>query len=775
MNKSFFFLALCVIGLAWGTVGQVHAQSNFADGVPGIPSYQEAAAFAQSYFLSTSDYQITSDPDGGYAIVYSPSNYNPLDVQAALRNFLSNEAIIDLESQVIDIINPLIVRRMYSLTMRSYPVGNFSEIRQTMESNLVVPLVLQFDYLRDGFDTSTEDFSLSGMLDIDQDGRGTIVIQGLTFADPGNWRYRMIIDPNALYEPASNGTRANNTSAWSNFTVVDDTPEETPISSDNDWKIISDFDSYGPAYSGPNTTCSTIRAWVCDVRAGEPVPRVDLIVDGQPYDTFYPTIPAYGVVNPWWANQAEYGYMPGCPARPGNTYGFSYVTPAALKDGEAHTFQLRATRSDGFSNYIVNAGWTPVIKEFSLQCAPEVNVVDLAAYMEPLENQEVDTPFSLSGLLVKNQGDLPTGAPFQVRLIFDHGTDGFDPEGTSDFMVTRTLTALAAGNEVIPNFGSVTNATPGQWRVAMVADPGLVVEPAEYGYRGNNRTGWHSYQVIDLTDTVGTGLPACQLTASNDRITAGDTTTLSWRTTDAISSATISGVGPVNATDDTANAQVQPPSTRTYTMTVTNTNGDSRDCSETVVVESPPTVDLRAVVNDSTTYTAPTTMNLSNPGDKLSITWAGQNVVSCTKSFVIGSARSGTEVFDPAAVEPGANNSYTVSCENAAGRSVTKSISATVPSFTIDLALSDSLVRPGKAVEIDYDVLFPAGANYQVNCEFSGAVTGTFSTAVTESGTRTTRPLNSSSVASLTCVEPVTGYTLTSEELIEVVPSYQEI
>lgn len=783
MFTSIRLAFICSLLVVFGLLpAQVSAQTSadLADGVPGIPSYSQAQQFAQDYFLSASDYSILPDPDGGYGIFFNLTNYDPIAVLSAMTAYFQQAQVVtvDLQGEVSPIDNPLIVNAQYSMELEYYPIQNAAEAREALAGS-VVPALIEWDFGRDGFDGTTQDFSTLTMIAVDSTGLGSSNVSGLTFPVTGDWRYRMTIDPNGLYEPLSGGNRANNTSGWENYTVVSNPngdPSTDPDSSS--WKIVGDFDSWGPGYADRSTggeTCTRFRGWACDTRAGSDLVRIDMIVDGTVYDTFYPHLLRAGTVNPWWGNLSQYSYTPGCPARPeGAMYGFDYPTPASFKDNVERDVQLQATRSDGHSEFIVNAGWTPVYKNFPVQCAPETNIVDLAANIGLMTTQMQDNPFTVPDLVVRNHGDITTGESFTVVLQFDYGSDGFSPANTADFEISRNVSALGAGQQMIPNFGAITHSVAGDWRVRMIVDQAELVEPAASGHRANNRTPWRSYTVTS-NEVIGSAVPKCQLLASESEITAGGSVTLTWNMSDANPQATLTDVGTVSESDGQAGTTVSPVTDTNYTMTVQNSVGDTNVCSAPVTVLPAPALDMTVVVNDVDTYTAPTVFSISSPEDKLEIEWSAQRVDSCAKNFTLGNSIAGTFVLDPSLIEPGQTSSYTVSCQNSIGDDVQKTVSVQLAPFTVNLYSSSALIRQGQVVDFTYDVIFPVGTSYDVNCELSGVVNDSFTTNVSVTDSVSSGPIQSTSIASMTCTEPLTGYTFTSAEArVEVLPNYQE-
>ncbi len=77
---------------------------------------------------------------------------------------------------------------------------------------------------------------------------------------------------------------------------------------------------------------------------------------------------------------------------------------------------------------------------------------------------------------------------------------------------------------------------------------------------------------------------ACKLTANPDEIPRGESSTLLWETTNAIS-AEITGAGaPGSVQLPSGSANVQPSTTTTYTLTVTNATGQDSDQATVMLV-----------------------------------------------------------------------------------------------------------------------------------------------------------------------------------------------
>ncbi len=89
-------------------------------------------------------------------------------------------------------------------------------------------------------------------------------------------------------------------------------------------------------------------------------------------------------------------------------------------------------------------------------------------------------------------------------------------------------------------------------------------------------------------------VPTATLTASPTSITAGQTVTLTWSTTNATSAEIDNGVGSV--TVPSGSTAVTPTQTTTYTITATGSNGQQATAQASVTVNAATLNDLKHVV-----------------------------------------------------------------------------------------------------------------------------------------------------------------------------------
>lgn len=123
----------------------------------------------------------------------------------------------------------------------------------------------------------------------------------------------------------------------------------------------------------------------------------------------------------------------------------------------------------------------------------------------------------------------------------------------------------------------------------------------------------------DYTKTSPTNcgsLPSCTLNSAPSSINSGDSSTLSWTTTNATSISIDHGIGSTTPVAS-GSASVSPASTTLYTATATNANG-SAQCQTTVTVVNPNAVSCTLSIDKDNIAT----------GDSATLSWTSTNAVS---------------------------------------------------------------------------------------------------------------------------------------------------
>jgi hypothetical protein len=226
---------------------------------------------------------------------------------------------------------------------------------------------------------------------------------------------------------------------------------------------------------------------------------------------------------------------------------------------------------------------------------------------------------------------------------------------------------------------------------AVDVDGSIVVSPAEtttYTITATSAEGTHTESV-----TVYVYDPAAPITVSATadpaNIQPGQSSTLTWSTTNAVSCVIEPGIGPV---DLSGSITVTPTETTTYTMTAANPSGETT-AAVTVTVNYPP----------------PTATISAQPGaivfgETSVLTWSSTNAVSCVIEPDIGPV----DLNGSTTVSPTETTIYTISAANPEG-TTTETVTVTVylpPSIQeLKLTAGDSVAYDsfGYSVGIDGD------------------------------------------------------------------------
>jgi len=201
-----------------------------------------------------------------------------------------------------------------------------------------------------------------------------------------------------------------------------------------------------------------------------------------------------------------------------------------------------------------------------------------------------------------------------------------------------------------------------------------------YVLKASNSRGVATAKVtVTVSGAPGTvGTPVINaFTASPDSITPGETSTLSWEVSGAITVSIDQGVGNVGLT---GTRLVSPSTTTTYTLTATNANGSVTRSVEVAVTGSTQGTSPQSpgqslpVIN---LFTASPTV--INRGQSSTLQWDVSNATTVTLSAVGGDV-GWTNTVSPIgsmSVSPGADAAYTLRATNSAGN-VTARVEVTV-------------------------------------------------------------------------------------------------
>ena len=233
-----------------------------------------------------------------------------------------------------------------------------------------------------------------------------------------------------------------------------------------------------------------------------------------------------------------------------------------------------------------------------------------------------------------------------------------------------------------------------------------------------------SAQTTVLSDAGGTPvIPVVNLLVSSSTIDQGQSVTLSWSSSDAISCAAIGGWNGSRATS--GSEVVSPTATTSYTITC---DGDGESTSNSVTVTVNATPAPIPVVNLSAT---PSTID---QGQSATLSWSSSDASSCTASGGWSGSRatSGSEV-----VSPVVTTSYNISCIGDGG-STSNSVTVIVnqpPAVivpTVNLTASPSSVSRGSSISLSWSST--GASSCSASGDWSGLKTTSGSAAIVING-----------------------------------------
>jgi RHS repeat-associated protein len=162
-----------------------------------------------------------------------------------------------------------------------------------------------------------------------------------------------------------------------------------------------------------------------------------------------------------------------------------------------------------------------------------------------------------------------------------------------------------------------------------------------------------SYLTVEITQ--GTG-PTVTISANPDTIQAGESSTLTWSSTNADTCVIEPDVGNVDVNGSTI---VSPTQTTTYTITATGPEGTATDSTTvTVTTNPPPTVNINA---DPDTIQA---------GESSTLSWSSTNADTCVIEPDIGSV----DVDGSTSVSPNQTMTYTITATGPGGTATDQTV-----------------------------------------------------------------------------------------------------
>ncbi len=229
------------------------------------------------------------------------------------------------------------------------------------------------------------------------------------------------------------------------------------------------------------------------------------------------------------------------------------------------------------------------------------------------------------------------------------------------------------------------------------------------------------------TVSVTQPIPTVTLSASPSTVVSGNSSTLTWSSTNATSCTASGGWGgsqPINGSASTGNLT----SKQTFTLTCTGTGGNASQSATVSVTQPVPTVTLSA--NPST---------VANGASAL-LAWTSTDATSCVAS----GGWSGSEPTSGSASTGNltSNQSYTLTCTGPGGSAAqTATVTASAAAPTVTLRARPSSITAGSASTLTWS------ATNATSCTAGGGWSGNLAT----SGSQSTGALNSSTTFTLNC------------------------
>ncbi|MCP4252153.1 MAG: PKD domain-containing protein [Candidatus Scalindua sp.] len=252
--------------------------------------------------------------------------------------------------------------------------------------------------------------------------------------------------------------------------------------------------------------------------------------------------------------------------------------------------------------------------------------------------------------------------------------------------ISVNLDTIIQGDTTILTWTSTnaTNATIDQGIGSVGLNGSLAISPTDTATYTITATGDGGAVTSSVTVTVYQ-IPTVSINVNPSAIIEGETTTLSWNTTNAIRAEIDQGIGPVGLNGSLG---ISPTETTTYTITVIGTGG---------------TVTSSATI---TVYPIPTTsisVNLDTiiQGDTTILTWISTNATIATIDQGIGSV----DLNGSLAISPIGTTTYTIT---ATGDGGTANASATVtvtvyPIPTVSINVNPSAIIEGETTTLSWN------------------------------------------------------------------------
>jgi hypothetical protein len=213
--------------------------------------------------------------------------------------------------------------------------------------------------------------------------------------------------------------------------------------------------------------------------------------------------------------------------------------------------------------------------------------------------------------------------------------------------------------------------------------------------------------------TAGSSPPTVTVTVTPTTITVGQSSSLTWSSTNATSCTASGGWTGTQATNGTVNESPTASGTTTYTLTCTGTGGSAQASATLTVTAAAPTVTLS--VN-------PTSVTI---GQSATLTWSTTNATACTASgaWTGSEETNGTQSVTPTAT---GSSTYTLTCSGAGGSahaSAALTVNAAAPAPTVTLSITPASITVGQSATLTWS------SSNATSCTASGAWSGTQATS----------------------------------------------
>ena len=270
-------------------------------------------------------------------------------------------------------------------------------------------------------------------------------------------------------------------------------------------------------------------------------------------------------------------------------------------------------------------------------------------------------------LTATNAAGVTDSCPVKVTVVQP------TPVATCDTFTATPVTINRGSNATLAwTTSNATTVTINNGIGAVAVDGSKIVTPlttTTYTLVATNATGVTDSCPVTVTVVQPVALPTCALSLGiSPALTAGDSTMLSWTSTNAVTRVIDQGIGSVAVSGTRG---VNPSRTTTYTMTVANSAGVERTCTATLTVIPAPL--------------APTCAFAAAP---LSITRGGQSVLSWdttnASSVTINNGLGSVAVDGTYTVSPITTTTYTLTAYGANNKTVTCPVTVTVQNPPVD-------------------------------------------------------------------------------------------